>query len=124
MDDVHVLPRISRESGDIVFTSRIRFKMSPASAGLADRLLRSGQMQVLFEHPKPPERLVVWPLSTDTAILEMTHRGPDTEGFQLKFAHEMRAEAQVPVLSELAGFAEIVPIPDFERTQPRRASKE
>jgi hypothetical protein len=124
MDDVHVLPHIRRESGDIVFTSRIRFRMSPASAGLADRLLRSGHMQVLFEHPKSPERLVVWPLSTDTAILEMTHRGPEPEGFQLRFAHEMHAEAQVRVLSELAGFAEIVPPLDFESTQPRRVSKD
>ena len=121
MDDLEVLPQMTRDAGEIVFTSRIRFRMTPASAGLANRLLATGQMQVLFDHPKSPERLVVWPLNSDTAIMEMTHRGPETEGVQLKFAHEMHAEAQVRVLSEIAGSAEIVPSADFEATNPRRA---
>ena len=121
MDDVKVLPQMTRDAGEIVFTSRIRFRMTPASADLANRLLSTGQVQVLFDHPKSPERLVVWPLSSDTAIMEMTHRGPEMEGFQLKFAHEMHAEAQVRVLSELAGSAQIVPPIDFEATSPRRA---
>ena len=121
MDRVIVMPQITRDAGDVIFTSRIRFRLVSASTDLANRLLATGQMQVLFEHPKSAERLVVWPLSSDTAILEMTHRGAEAESFQLNFVHEMHAEAQVRVLATLAGLAEIVPSSVFESTNPRRA---
>ena len=121
MDDVDVLPQITHDAKEIVLTSRIRFRMTLASATLANRLLATGEVQVLFDHPKSSERLVVWPLSDDTAIMEMTHRGRETESFQLHFAHEMHAKAQVRVLSAIAGSAEIVSLTDFESTNPRRA---
>jgi len=92
--------------------------MSAASGSLANRLLADRQMQVLFEHPESPHRLVVWPLDVETAIIELTDRGPEAEFAQISLAHRIGTEAQAHVLSLIAGFAEIIPLIEFETTNP------
>jgi uncharacterized protein YlaI len=103
-----VSPRITRDGTDVELTSRIRFRMSPASRELAGRPLARGEAQVLFAHPQYGRRLVVWPLNEELAIVELTDRGPVAEYSQLEFAHRLGVELKVRALRLIAAFSEVI----------------
>jgi hypothetical protein len=102
----------------LVEASRVRFRLSPASRELARRLLESKRKQVLFDEPGSGERIEVWPLDEDFAILEISHRAPMSEVADLTMFHRMHVEALVSVLEVVNGLSELVPVTEFLETDP------
>lgn len=107
---------VATVGNEVVFRSRIRFRMDPRSKDLAKSLLADRRKLVLSE---PPDGLEIWPLDEETAVMELAHRGPMEEYSQVRWAHRMNTEAQADLLPEVAGFAEIVPRAEFTATDPR-----
>jgi hypothetical protein len=102
----------------IEYRSRVKFRALPASRDLHQSLLRSGAKQVIFQHENSGHRLTCWPVDDELLVLEVSDTGALTEAPDLKFAHDLMAEAQVYVLGMLDGYAEPVSPRDFDATEP------
>lgn len=117
-DAIVVEPRVTPDGADIIFTSRIRFKLNPASKQLARDLLARQQMQVLSgDHAL--HQLVVWPLDEEMAVMQLVDRGRMMEYGLIKWVHESSVQSQAATLPLVNGFAEIVPRDGFAATDPR-----
>jgi len=112
-------PKIWHDGIDVFIVSRIRYRLSQASEQLAQRLLDNHAMH-RYDEPESRQQLVVWPLSTETAVMELTDRAKHDDRPALEIAHRIMARAHAEGLHEIAGFAEIVSPSRFGDIDPVR----
>jgi hypothetical protein len=101
----------------IEFRSRVKFRALPQSRDLHDALLRNGTKHVYPEHASSGHHLECWPVDEEFLVLEISDTGPRADATHLKWAHGLNAEAQVDVLYDLDGYAELVARRDFDATE-------
>ena len=122
-ESAQVQPMITLLDPDqIEYRSRVKFRANSGSRELINRLLDSGQMQIIWEHVESGHRLTCWPLDEDFLILEITDVGNRWDiTANLEQAHRFKAEAQARVLRTTSQYSEFVPLSQFRETGLRPA---